>query len=206
MDISGEYRLKSSAKDLRRRFADPSLLKEVMPTCTAMETIEPNTFIASVQRIGRPDEKIQYLFRFIPGETENEFVLHWSGTEPEALISFGKHNITLTKDNAQTTILRHHSTVQLTEKGQKSISDPGAVIALVNQLFDNVADLLQKEDNRVKKNSPDFDDVLHEAEDPILELEHEAEEAAATGFLGGAQMWGWIALAIFILILLIFFR
>ncbi len=51
-----------------------------------------------------------------------------------------------------------------------------------------------------------LEDALHEAKNAAVELEHEAEEAAAKGLFGGAQMWGWIALALVAIILLIFAR
>ena len=57
-----------------------------------------------------------------------------------------------------------------------------------------------------KDQDTQLEKALHKAEDAVLELEHEAEEAAATGFLGGAQMWGLIALGLLIVVLLIFFR
>lgn len=57
-----------------------------------------------------------------------------------------------------------------------------------------------------KGNDTEFEKALHKAEDAVMELEHEAEEAAAKGFLGGAQMWGILALGVLIVILLIFFR
>jgi len=51
-----------------------------------------------------------------------------------------------------------------------------------------------------------LEDALHEAGNAAVELEQEAEEAAAKGLLGGAQMWGWIALALLVLMLLSFAR
>ena len=51
-----------------------------------------------------------------------------------------------------------------------------------------------------------LEDALHEAENAAIELEQEAEEAAAKGLLGGAEMWGLIALAALALGLLVFAR
>lgn len=58
-----------------------------------------------------------------------------------------------------------------------------------------------------EKNIEEKKDVVNEAllqaEDVATDLEHEAEEAAARGFLGGPQMWGWLALAVVIIGLLL---
>ena len=50
-----------------------------------------------------------------------------------------------------------------------------------------------------------FAAVEHEVEEVIKIAEERAEGAAARGFLGGPQMWGLIALAAVVVVILIFY-
>lgn len=79
---------------------------------------------------------------------------------------------------------------------------------LASQLFEAIADKVKKEKLPMtdKEKEAELEKAMHKAEDAVLELEQEAEGAAAKGFLGGAQGWGLIALGILVLALLIFYR
>ena len=70
-------------------------------------------------------------------------------------------------------------------------------VKIDHQFFAAVADKVASQDT--------FALVEHEVEEVIKVAEERAEGAAARGFLGGPQMWGLIALAVVIVILLIFY-
>ena len=202
MKLSGEYRLATKPDAIKRYFENPDLFKRCLPGCSAIETLHPGNYLATVTRINGTMEETQYLFKYTPGEDKNAFTMTWRGTDASNLMSHGEHQIRLLQ-NGKTTILAHHSSVELTKRGKECAIDPGKIMTPLTHLFENIVDQL--------KNDPDKTDVkdeglLAKAEDAVVEMEHEAEEAAATGFLGGAQMWGWIAFGILILVLIFVFE
>ncbi|WP_373237045.1 SRPBCC domain-containing protein [Cohaesibacter celericrescens] len=205
MNLSGEFRIQSTPDKIRQQFQDPKLLEKVVPNCHSMVELETNLFLATMDRLTNRDQQIQYHFRFSRGENNNQFVLSFKGVEPEALVLSGRHIIYLKPDQGAT-ILTYHSTIELSKMGRESAVDPSKIFSKASEIFDNVADTLQPKDKAMTKTDSKLDDAINKTENAVVELELEAEEAAATGFLGGAQMWGWIAVAILALVLLVFFR
>lgn len=205
MKLSGEHHIDASVDQIRGQFEDPERFKKCLPGCIEIEELEPGSYLATVARIGRPETQVQYLFRIEPGGDLNHFSISWQGTDPSALMTNGKHIISLSPGQGAT-ILSHHSSVELSKNGKEAKVTSSALIAPLTQLFDNVVDRLKQESAESSILPKAEPGILSRAEDAVIELEHEAEEAAARGFLGGAVSWGWIALAILVLLLLIFFE
>ena len=187
-------------------FRKAESLEKILPNCIAVEELDEDSTLVTFSRIkSDQDEQTQYIFSFIPGEEVNNFEVSWKGTDPNNLISIGRHLISLKPDGDEI-IINYNSQIDLTMKGRAIEGHENLMAKLNTEVFENAIALLQDEEAEMADEKSQLDEVIQNAEDAVMELEHEAEEAAASGFLGGAQMWGWIALGVIVLILIVFFR
>ncbi|SFO76954.1 hypothetical protein SAMN04488056_112128 [Cohaesibacter marisflavi] len=207
MQFKSEYRLPANYKRIKRCLKSPVTLKRLLPNCIDVEQLDSNTLLATINSSVLDGKIIHYLYHFVDaGEYSPYLEVDWQGTDPAALLPKGGHKITLTEEEGEMTVLELNSTLHTTLNGKLVKNDPTVSKAIVSDYFSRfVAEFDQLEGNDMSNDKPEFEDVLHEAKNPVEELEAEAEEAAVKGFLGGPQMWAFIALAIVIILLLVFY-
>ena len=205
MLLSGERRIEATPAQIRSQFQDPQKLRHTLPNLISIEEVEPGTMIAEMKSFYTEGLIVKYLYYFEDGKTANEFAIGWKGLVPEAVFSSAKMHCELKLEKKITTI-RFTADVEFYDDEHYVRKNPEELIRGISRLLDQIADNLAKEQRHMSDRKSDLEDVVSKAEDAVVELEQEAEEAAAKGFLGGPQMWGWIALGILIVILIIFFR
>ncbi|WP_316859462.1 hypothetical protein [uncultured Cohaesibacter sp.] len=206
MKSTGSYIIDANYRTIKRRLQDPDSLKSNIPNCTAIETIDDHTRLITIDSRVFPGKSVQYLFHFFDdGASSPAIEINWQGTDPNVAMPKGEQKITFRKVGRKT-VLEQETIVTTTMKGKIISSDPEIVTKLVAGYFENFTKEFTKKGNGMKNDKPEFEDVLHEAENPVVELEQEAEQAAARGVFGGTEMWGLIALAVVIVFLLVFFR
>ncbi|WP_321449959.1 hypothetical protein [uncultured Cohaesibacter sp.] len=168
--------------------------------------MDENTLLGTQKSSVLDGKVIHYLYHFVDaGENSPYLEVDWQGTDSAALLPKGCHEITFRRED-DVTVLELKSTLHTTLNGKLVKNDPAISKAIVSDYFSRfVAEFDQLEGNDMSNDKPEFEDVLHEAKNPVEELEAEAEEAAVKGFLGGPQMWALIALAIVIILLLVFY-
>ncbi len=206
MQFTSEYRLPANSKRIKRCLKSPSALRKLLPNCIDVEQLDQTTLLATTKSSVLDGQIIHYLYHFIDaGENSPYLEIDWQGTDPAALLPKGGHQISFTEEGDMT-VIKVRSTLHTTLNGKLVKNDPAVSKAIVSDYFSRfVAEFDQLEGNDMSNDKPEFEDVLHEAKNPVEELETEAEEAAVKGFLGGPQMWALIALAIVIILLLVFY-
>ncbi|HAT86070.1 SRPBCC domain-containing protein [Cohaesibacter gelatinilyticus] len=205
MDVSGEFKISASPKRIIQAFQDPEVLQQAIPNCQTMRQIGPGRFEAQITPV-LDQETSFFLYHFRIAETikDREISLTWSSEEPSALLPDGSAVFALTPHKSHTQI-SHQIQMTVNPNGGNNQSENGRGIAFITALTDRFADKLRHHagvNMTDKKAHENFGETLHSLEDAAMELENEAEIAAGKGVLGGAQMWGWIALALVVLILI----
>ena len=206
MQFVKEYRLHADFKEIKECIKSPATLKRLLPNCIDVEQLDKSTLVATTKSSVLDGKIIHYLYSFIdPGVGSPYLEVNWQGTDPAALLPKGAHEITFRKEGDMT-VFELKSTLHTTLDGKLVRNDPVVGQAIVADYFSRfVAEFDQLERSDMSNDKPEFEDVLNEAKNPVEELETEAEEAAVRGFLGGPQMWALIALAIVVILLLVFY-
>ena len=207
MELSGELICKGTAEEVRAKFFDVTQLRKHYPNCKDIEELEPGFYRIRMSRWVGGDGEIEHFVRLMPGDTDREFTFSSKAVDKRPIIIKSQCHIIL-KESEMGTTMSYQVSLCLANTPAAYTVDRENTLKLISTFFKAIAENGQNEEIEMtdKENDMEFEKVLHSAEDAVLELEHEAEEAAAKGFLGGAQMWGIIALGIVIVILLIFFR
>ncbi len=205
MLLSGEHRIKASPAKIRSQFQDPRKLSSTLPGVISVEALEPGQALVEMKSFRTEGLVVKYLFYFENGETNNDFAIGWRAMDEKALFANARMQCSM-KPEKEITTISFTADVEFRVEEHYVSNNPEEMIRGITQLLDQVADNLAKEQRHMSDHKSDLEDVVSKAEDAVVELEHEAEEAAAKGFLGGPQMWGWIALGILIVVLLIFFK
>ncbi|MCV6545973.1 MAG: hypothetical protein OIF56_01590 [Cohaesibacter sp.] len=205
MDASGEFKIAASPAAVRQIFHDPELFCKVVPNCQRMRQIGIGLFEAEIApAIDQQSELLIYQFQVQLLEKDKAIELSWSTKEPLALLPAGCALLTLTAQKGYTRISHQvQMTVNVNAGGGQGAKGQG--IAFVSALMDRFADMLREQTGEAmhnKQHKKDFDYALTHLEEAAIELEEQAEVAAGKGVLGGVQMWGLLALALVILLLL----
>jgi carbon monoxide dehydrogenase subunit G len=205
MDVSGEFKITASPKRIIQVFQDPEILRQAIPNCQTMRQIGPGLFEAQVTPVlDQGTAFFLYHFRIEEVVKDREISLSWTSEEPSALLPNGSALFTLTPHKSHTQV-SHQVQMTVNPNGGKDQASNGKGIAFITALTDRFAEKLRHHagaNMTEKKDHKNFDDALHSLEDAAVELEHEAEVAAGKGVFGGAQMRGWIALALIVLVLI----
>nr|WP_321444746.1 hypothetical protein [uncultured Cohaesibacter sp.] len=211
MELTGEVLCAATAAQVRERFFDPVLLKACFPHCLEMKEIAPAHFYARLQRWGDDKLETEQEFRLIPGDSDNEFTLISKALDDNATI-LTSHTCIRLEEREGGALLTYHVSLELGTMTDDPAFDPKRTLTLASKLFEAVGEKVKKEtlpmpDPKANvEQETELEQAMQKVEAPAIELEQEAEQAAAKGFLGGAQGWGLIALGILVLALLIFYR
>ncbi|WP_119309680.1 hypothetical protein [Cohaesibacter haloalkalitolerans] len=206
MAFSGEYRLSADYRAIKKKLKDPVYIQHSLQNCIETEQLSQDTVLAKIVSSTLDGQIVHYIFRFIDQDPDLPYLeVDWQGTDPHALMPKGHHRIWFRKEG-RTTIMKIESELHTTLNGKLVFNDPEKTNAIMSDYFSRFVDEFNHPKERTMKNDkPELDEVLNEAKNAVEELEVEAESAAAKGFLGGAQMWAWIALAILVILLLVLY-
>lgn len=195
MDMSGEYKFSASPDVIIKSLKDPSFLKSSLPNCVALNEVKPGLYHAILERLTGLSGQIAYLL-FITEEEGNILRMAWQSEDAHALMPSGEIVMTLEMDDFSAfTRVRHETRIVLNEAYAQASQPPGEALNVVTRIFEALSDRLETKKGASAMSDHNLQDQLNEAGNPAIELEQEAEEAAAKGKWGGPQMWGWIALA-----------
>ena len=203
MDISGEHFIPTPRARVWAALNDPTIVRPCIPGCRSLERTSPTAMRGAVE------VKVGALTATFNGTlTQSDIVAPQScrltaeGDGVTAGFASGTADVTLAEENGGTR-LRYvaHAQVggKLAEVGARLIDTTARQMA--DQFFRSFA-------ARVGEGpAAHAEHVVEEAAHEVVEVAREAEErvevAAGRGFLGGAQMWALIVLAVIIVILLL---
>ncbi len=200
MEMSGRYRIPASRAKVWAALNDPVVLKEAIPGCQSLEKVSDTELVATVKaKVGPVSATFKGNVTLSDLDPPNGYTITGEGKGGVAGFAKGGADVTLADDDGMT-LLTYTAKAQvggkLAQVGARLIDATAKQMA--DQFFAAFADKVGSEDG--------FAAVEHRVEEVVKIAEERTEEAAARGFLGGAQMWGLIALAIVIIVILVFFR
>lgn len=200
MEMTGRYQIPAPREKVWAALNDPVVLKACIPGCEQLEKLSDTEMAATVKtKVGPVSATFTGNVTLSDIDPPNGYTISGEGKGGVAGFAKGGAEVSLADDNGMTLLT-------YTAKGQVGgkLAQVGARLIdatakqMADQFFATFADRVASEDG--------FTRVEHEVEEVIKIAEARAEGAAARGFLGGPQMWGLIALAAVIVVILIFFR
>ena len=199
MEMTGRYQIPAPREKVWAALNDPVVLKQCIPGCQELEKVSETEMTATVKaKVGPVSATFKGTVTLSNLDPPNGYTISGEGKGGPAGFAKGGADVTLADDDGATLLT-------YTAKGQVGgkLAQVGARLVdatakqMADQFFAAFADKVGSQDA--------FTLVEHEVEEVIKVAEERAEGAAARGFLGGPQMWGLIALAVLIVILLIFY-
>ena len=215
MEMTGEYRIPASRATVWEALNSPEILRASIPGCQSLEKTSDNEMNAKVvAKIGPVKATFDGHVTLSNINPPAGYTITGEGKGGVAGFAKGGADVSLEEDGPTATILRYKAQAQvggkLAQIGARLIDATAKQMA--DQFFGNFAEKVggappgpaaAVEDKGEKAVVADV------VRDPLVTaeaLEEEAEEAAASGWLGGPYMWGLLALIVVIVLILIFFR
>jgi carbon monoxide dehydrogenase subunit G len=200
MEMTGRYQVPASRAKVWAALNDPVVLKACIPGCEELEKISDTEMRAIVKaKVGPVTATFTGAVTLTNLDPPNGYTITGEGKAGPAGFAKGGADVALTDDDGAT-LLTYAVKAQVGGK----LAQVGArlIDATAKQMADQFFAALAKEVGT----GDGFAAVEHEVEEVIKIAEERAEGAAARNVLGGPQMWGLIALAVLIVVLLVFFR
>ncbi len=199
MEMTGSYQIPASRDKVWAALNDPVVLKACLPGCEQLDKLSDTEMAATVKaKVGPVSATFKGNVTLSNINPPNGYTITGEGKGGPAGFAKGGADVSLSDDDG-VTLLTYAVKAQvggkLAQVGARLIDATAKQMA--DQFFAAFAEKVGTEDG--------FAAVEHEVEEVIKIAEERAEGAAARGFLGGPQMWGLIALAAVIVILLIFY-
>ena len=200
MEMTGRHQIPASRAKVWAALNDPVVLKQCIPGCQELEKVSDTEMTATVKtKVGPVSATFTGTITLSNLDPPNGYTIAGEGKGGVAGFANGGADVALSDDNG-VTLLTYSAKGQvggkLAQVGARLVDASAKQMA--DQFFAAFAEKVGSEDA--------FTQVEHEVEEVIKIAEERAEGAAARNFLGGPQMWGLIALAIIIVVILIFFR
>lgn len=200
MEMTGRYQVPAPREKVWAALNDPVVLKACIPGCEELEKISDSEMRATVKaKVGPVTATFTGTVTLTNLNPPNGYTITGEGKGGPAGFAKGGADVALADDDG-TTLLTYTVKAQvggkLAQVGARLIDASAKQMA--DQFFAALAKQVGTEDG--------FAAVEHEVEEVIKIAEERAEGAAARNVLGGPQMWGLIALAVLIVVLLVFFR
>jgi uncharacterized protein len=213
MEMSGEYRIAAPRAKVWAALNDPAVLKAAIPGCQALEKTSDNEMTATVEaKVGPVKAKFTGAVTLSNIDPPKSYTISGEGKGGVAGFAKGGADVELEEDGAET-VLRY------TAKGQVGgkLAQIGArlIDATAKQMADKFfsafaehvgaaeAPPAEEKEGFVSRAEHAVEEAAHEVAEVAHDAEERAEGAAVRGFLGGPPMWGLIALAVVIVLLLI---
>jgi carbon monoxide dehydrogenase subunit G len=206
MEMSGEYRIPAPRETVWRALNDPAILKECIPGCQSLEKTSDTTMTAKVQaKVGPVKANFTGDVTLSNIDPPSGYTISGEGKGGVAGFAKGGADVTL-EEAGDDTILRYTAKAQvggkLAQIGARLIDATAKQLA--DEFFSNFAQKLttiERQHPPGEEATPE--DVVGDVAVTAEAVEERAEVAAGTGFLGGTYIWGLIALAIIIVILIL---
>jgi carbon monoxide dehydrogenase subunit G len=200
MEMTGRYQIPAPREKVWAALNDPVVLKACIPGCEDLERLSDTEMTATVKaKVGPVSATFKGNITLSNLDPPNGYTISGEGKGGVAGFAKGGADVALADDEG-VTLLTYTAKAQvggkLAQVGARLIDASAKQMA--DQFFAALADKVVSEDG--------FTRVEHEVEEVIKIAEERAEGAAVRGFLGGPQMWGLLALAAVIIVMLIFFR
>ena len=199
MEMTGRYRIPASRAKVWSALNDPVVLKACIPGCENLEKLSDTEMTATVKtKVGPVSATFKGNVTLSNLDPPNGCTITGEGKGGPAGFAKGGADVSLADDDGAT-LLTYTAKAQvggkLAQVGARLIDATAKQMA--DQFFAAFVEKVGTEDG--------FAAVEHEVEEVIKIAEERAEGAAARGFLGGPQMWGLIALAAVVVVILIFY-
>ncbi len=199
MEMTGRYRIPAPRAKVWAALNDPVVLKACIPGCESLEKVSETEMTATVKaKVGPVSATFTGNVTITNIDPPNGYTIAGEGKGGPAGFANGGADVALADDDGATLLtytVRAKVGGKLAQVGARLIDATAKQMA--DQFFATFTDQVGSEDG--------FAQVEHEVEEVIKIAEERAEGAAARNFLGGPQMWGLIALAAVVVVLLIFY-
>ncbi len=200
MEMTGRYRIPAPRARVWAALNDPVVLKESIPGCQSLEKLSDTEMAATVKaKVGPVSATFQGTVTLSNLDPPNGYTISGEGKGGAAGFARGGAEVALADDDGMTLLtytVKAQVGGKLAQLGARLIDATAKQMA--DQFFATFAEKVGTADA--------FAQAEHAVEEAVHVAEERAEEAAARGFLGGPPMWGLIALAIVILVMILFFR
>jgi uncharacterized protein len=206
MEMSGEYRIPAPREAVWRALNDAAILKECIPGCQSLDKTSDTTMTAKVQaKVGPVKATFTGDVTLSNIDPPSGYTISGEGKGGVAGFAKGGADVAL-EEAGDDTILRYTAKAQVGGK----LAQIGArlIDATAKQLADEFFSNFAKRLSAVEREHPPGEearpeDVVGDVAVSAEAVEERAEVAAGSGFLGGPYMWGLIALAIVIIIIIL---
>ena len=206
MEMSGEYRIPAPRETVWLALNDPAVLKDCIPGCQSLEKLSDTEMTAKVQAKVGP-VRATYIGQVTLSNIDPPRGYTISGEGKGGVAGFAKGGADVSLEEAgDDTLLRYTAKAQvggkLAQIGARLIDATAKQLA--DEFFSNFASRLsaiEREHPPGEEATPE--DLVGDVAVSAEAVEERAEVAAGTGFLGGPYIWGLIALAIIIVILIL---
>ncbi|MQT11751.1 SRPBCC family protein [Segnochrobactrum spirostomi] len=231
MEMTGEYRIPAPRERVWEALNDPAVLKSCIPGCESLEMTSPTEMTAAVTaKVGPVKAKFTGAVTLSNIHAPERYTISGEGKGGVAGFAKGGADVDLEPDG-DATILRYTARAQvggklaqlgsrLIDSTAKKMADDffGAFSATLGgtatggsvPTTDDPAIAVEPvridaNGNRLEiADAAVVDEIYDEAENVLAEAEEKVEAAAERAFLGGPVAWGFIAVAIVILLIAIF--
>ncbi len=227
MDMTGEQRISASRSVVWEALNDPDVLKQSISGCEKLDKTSPTDFSATVTaKIGPVKAKFNGAVTLSDLNPPESYTISGEGKGGVAGFVKGQANVSLTEDGSET-VLSYKVKAQvggkLAQLGSRLIASTARKMA--DDFFKRFSEIAAERAGAGSMDAaaatveaaasvdvappPDesresiAERVVHAAEKAEHEIEERLETEAAKGTLGGPVMWGFIALAVVILLLLL---
>jgi carbon monoxide dehydrogenase subunit G len=206
MEMSGEYRIPASRDKVWAALNDPEILKACIPGCQDLQKLSDTEMTAKVvTKIGPVKATFNGQVTLSNMNPPAGYTISGEGKGGVAGFAKGGADVALAEEGDET-VLRYTAKAQV---GGKLAQVGGRLVdATAKQLANEFFGAFAARVGGVPAEPPGakavIADVIGDSEVIAEAVEERAEIAAGRGFLGGPQVWALIALAVVILLLIIF--
>jgi len=223
MEMTGEYRIPASRDRVWAALNDPDILKKCIPGCEALDMTSDTEMTATVvAKVGPVKAKFTGSVTLENLDPPNSYTISGEGKGGVAGFAKGGADVALAEDGSDT-ILTYTAKAQvggkLAQLGGRLINATAKKMA--DEFFGNFVETVGggaekdadaggdgTDSGGPKEETAEEEEksVVDEVTETFVHAEEELEGAAARGVFGGAAMWGWLALAVLIVILFIYYQ
>ena len=228
MELTGEHRIPAPRKRVWDALNDPEVLKECIKGCQRLEKTDDRSMVATVQaKVGPVKATFDATVEIVDPVEPESYTLVGEGKGGVAGFAKGKADVKLTEDG-EDTILTYHANAnvggKLAQLGSRLVDTTAKKYAAdFFEAFSQKVGGAEAAPTPAPAAMPSEDDAtfdeerieegLDETELALEEtpvdsahvedtIENEIEEAAASGRWGGPYVWGILAFAVVILVLI----
>lgn len=215
MEMSGEYRIPAPREKVWAALNDPEILKECIPGCESLEMTSDTEMTAAVTtKVGPVKAKFKGSVTLSDINPPESYKISGEGKGGVAGFAKGGAEVKLTEDGSDT-ILNYTAKAQvggkLAQLGSRLID--GTAKKMADQFFGSFSEKLggSADDEATMSEADDevghgdnISDVAREIGEAVQDAEEALEVKAASGTLGGPVMWGILAMAAVVVLLMVF--